>query len=111
MWAQLVAMAAGLWAMAAPGVIGYDDPARSIHHVIGPIVASLACVALWEIARGLRWANLLLGAALLAAPLVQPFETAAALNSFAVGATVGIASLIRGQVAGRYGGGWRALWQ
>lgn len=110
MWPQLAVLLAGLWTMASPDILGYDAPARTIHHVIGPTVASIACVALWEIARGLRWVNVMLGVAMILAPVVQPFATPAAIASIASGAVVAIASLVRTPIAGRYGGGWRALW-
>ena len=65
---HLLPALAGIWLMMSPAVLGYADPARANDRIIGPIVASLATIAMWEVSRPLRWVNVVLGAWLLVAP-------------------------------------------
>ena len=110
MWAQLLNAILGLWLMAAPGVLGYGGLAADNDHVIGPIIATCAIIALWEASRGMRWANLPLGLWLVAAPWIFNYlELAAILNSALAGALIASLSSVRGRIKGRYGGGWQAL--
>lgn len=111
MWAQLCCVLLGLWLMAAPYVLGYEEPASHSDHVLGPLIASIAAIAMWEITRGLRWVNLLLALGLIVAPWVFGFERAALVNSVIVGVAVAGLSLVRGRVSERFGGGWTVLWR
>ena len=45
-WARITSIVVGIWLMAAPAVLGNDDPARAVNLVIGPLAASAANVAL-----------------------------------------------------------------
>ena len=70
--------------------------ARANDRIIGPIVASLATIAMWEVARPLRWVNVILGAWLLIAPWVPVLAHPARWNSLATGALILICSLVKG---------------
>lgn len=107
--AQGVACAVGLWLMAAPDLLDYQGPARVNDLVVGPIAASVACVALWEVARPLRWVNVALGAWLALSPLILGSGGRAGANEAASGLVLGVMSLMGGGSARRYGGGWSAL--
>lgn len=109
-WAQLLSGALGLWLMAAPAVLGYGGPAADAHHVLGPMAASFALVAVWGHMRPLRWVNVFLGGALVVFPVVLSFSLAAAANSALVGLLLVGLGFIRGTVMEEYGGGWSALW-
>lgn len=109
MWPQLAAAAIGLLLMAAPGVLGYGDLPADLHHVIGPLVASVGIVAASPVLRGLRWVNLLLGMVLVALTAAVPMPAAAGLTSFASGAALLVLSPWRGRIPTSYGGGWRAV--
>ena len=111
MWAQLINMLLGLWLMVAPSVLGYGDPARNSDHVVGPIIASFAAVAIWEVTRGLRWLNLLAALWLIVAPWVFQFESTATINSMLVGVVVAGLSLAGGRTTEQFGGGWSMLWR
>jgi hypothetical protein len=90
--------------MAAPGVLGYGDPARSNDRVMGPLVANMAFIAVWEVLRGLRRASLALGAWLLLAPWVLGYAgVAETANSVGAGILVLALASVRGRVSGRYG--------
>ena len=109
MWAQLASCLLGVWLMAAPAVLGYGDPARTSDHIVGPLAASFAFVAVWQVTRSLRWANLPLGAWLLVAPWVLGYELVPLLNSSAVGLLLMGLACVRGKVTQRFGGGWASL--
>jgi hypothetical protein len=111
MWPQLLNTALGLWLMAAPAVLGYGRPASTNDYIIGPLVATFACIAIWEATRPVRWINLPLGLWLIAAPLLLDTSQAGALNSVLCGIAIAVCSCLGGVVRRRFGGGWTALWR
>lgn len=111
MWPHFLSMLLGLWLMASPYVLGYDEPANQSDWIAGPIVASIAAVAMWEVTRGLRWLNVLLALWLVAAPWLFRFEMTPLVNSMVVGAALAVLSLIPTQPTEQVGGGWRMLWR
>ncbi len=111
MWAQLVSAGLGLWLLAAPGVLGYGGGAGRNDRIVGPVIASVALIALWEVMRPVRWANLPLGLWLVVAPWIVGYHGAARPLSVLVGAIVAACALAPGTYRpGRFGGGWAALW-
>jgi hypothetical protein len=111
MTAQYLVAVLGIWMMAAPAVLGYAGTAEAIARTAGPIVATLAVVAISECTRDVRLANIPIGVFLISAPLFVAQPPDAAVNGVAVGAAVVILSRVRGHVRMRFAGGWRALWQ
>ena len=95
--------------MAAPAILDYGDPARRNDYIVGPVAASLAVVAIWEVTRPVRWANAGLGLWLVAAPWLLGYDPVAAVNSTATGLLLTALSLVRGQIEQRFGGGWTAV--
>jgi hypothetical protein len=109
MWARIASVVLGIWLVSAPAVLGYAGPAATNDRIVGPLVASLAFIAIWEVARPLRRVHLVLGAWLLIAPLALGYGLAPALNSVVVGLLVILLSFVRGRVEQRFGGGWSSL--
>ncbi len=109
MIAQLLAVATGLWLMAAPAVIGYGAPAATIDRLLGPLAATIGAVAVCQSMRIVRLWNLPLGVALLAAPLLLVYPAPAALNDFFCGCMLIVCSRIQGRLTHRFGGGWASL--
>lgn len=109
MIAQAVAAAIGLWVMVSPAVLDSGDGASTSAWIVGPVVVSIAYVAAWSIARGLRYANAPLGAWLAVSPLVLGFGGVSALSAVASGLAVLALAVIPSRVDARYGGGWREL--
>ena len=110
-WPQVANTLLGLWLMAAPGVLGYDEPAATNDYISGPIVASLAFIAVWDTTRFLGRANLVIAAWLVVAPAVLGYGTTEAFNSLVVGLLIALMAAIGGSVAASYGGGWPVLWR
>lgn len=110
MWARLLAVATGIWLMAAPAVLGYvDEPAANSDRIAGPIGGSLAFIAIWGVCRPLRAATVPVGFWLVVAPWFLGFPGDATLSSVLSGLVFLGTSLVRGEVSDRTGGGWSAL--
>jgi hypothetical protein len=107
--AQVVSALLGIWLMAAPDIVGYGGPARLNDRVVGPLAASFAFIAVWQVTRPLRWLNLALGAWLLLAPWALGYELAPRLNSLVVGLVLVVLAAVSGKVQQRFGGGWASL--
>jgi hypothetical protein len=111
MWAQVISSALGLWLMLSPSMLGYSGMPAVSHYTIGPLVGTMAFIAMWEVLRGLRWINVALGVWLVISPLIFEHPTAALVNTLVVGlAIIGLASVGR-PPSREYGGGWRMLWK
>lgn len=111
MWARLINFAIGIWLMAAPAVLHSPRGAEINDRIVGPLAASAACIALWEITRPCRRANLVFGAWLAISPLFVPSSGADVLNSILCGVALAGFSFVAGRIRKRYGGGWKALWR
>jgi hypothetical protein len=111
MFVQLAVCALGVLLTASPALFGYGGPAATRQQVVGPVLASLACIAASEVTRPLRFANVVLGLWLLAAPWILAAPTPALIIASAVGALAIVLSTLGGAVEHRYGGGWSALWR
>jgi hypothetical protein len=77
--------------------------------VVGPVVASLATVAIWRVADGLRWVVGTAGAWLVLAVVLVPHPPGALVNGVAVGIALAASSLVRGHTGRGLGGGWAAV--
>lgn len=110
MGARLVAVATGVWLMFSPAAFDYVDtvPGAS-DRIAGPVAAALSFVAIWSVARALRWAMLPIGLYLIMAPWLLGFPTDAAVSNLAAGVIFVVTAFVRGGVAERYGGGWISL--
>jgi hypothetical protein len=97
--------------MAAPAVLGYSGAAATNDRIVGPLVASIAIVTVWEVLRPMRRLNTAFGAWLILAPWLLGFPLPATLNSLLAGVSLIALSLIRGKRKQCYGGGWSALWK
>jgi hypothetical protein len=111
MMSQLLIVLLGLWLMASPDVLHYDDPARTLGHIVGPLIVSVALIAVSEVTRPVRWVNVLFGVGLIAASWMPANEPAARWNGVVIGALVIALSVRRGPIKEQVGGGWRVLWR
>ena len=110
MIARLVAVAAGVWLMFAPAVLGYGGVAENNDRIFGPIGAAIAFVAIWEVVRALRWGTLPVGIWLVAAPLVLRYDdTGAIISSIAAGLVMAASTFFGANVSASFGGGWRSV--
>jgi hypothetical protein len=109
MWPRLINAAIGIWLLGAPNALDYGGAQATNDRIVGPIAATVALVAIWDVTRSLRWVNVLLGAWLLLAPWLLAAGTSPTLNSMICGALLVACALQPGPAGARIGGGWRAV--
>jgi hypothetical protein len=96
---------------AARAPLGSGGGAAPHDRVAGPLAAALAAVAVAEVTRPVRRANVAVGVWLLVAPWALAYASGAAtFNSLCVGALLIAFALVRGRVVNRFGGGWSVVW-
>src|SRR5690606_3726948 len=94
----------GLSLMFTRLTLGNDGGMANADHLLGALIVTTSVIALAEIARSLRWLNLLFAAALLVTPFVFGADTVATVTSIALGILLALLSLRRGAVGRRWGG-------
>lgn len=102
-WNLALSAAIGLWLLFTRLTLGAAGTMANADHVIGSLVLTVVSLAAAEVARPLRYLNVSLGVALLAAPFIVEASTASTINSLACGAALIALSLRRGPIRERYG--------
>jgi len=103
-WNLLAATLLGFWLMASPAVFDVTGFAADSDHLVGPLVAVIAVIAMAEPVRLLRYGNVLTGLWLIAAPwFLTGATTGSAINDAIAGIIVIALSIPRGAVHQRYG--------
>jgi hypothetical protein len=82
---------------------GVEGNLAHAHHVIGSLALTVVSIAAAEVARPVRWLNLLLGAGLIASPFLFAGDMTALLVSVGAGAALMGLSLRRGPIHSHYG--------
>jgi hypothetical protein len=108
---QFVNVVLGLWVTVAPAVLNYGRPASTSDFIAGPLVASFACIALWEAVRPVRWVNAPLGLWLVVSPWMLGHPPSAAASCVISGLAIVAMSCLGGRIQQRFGGGWSSLWR
>jgi hypothetical protein len=110
MWAVITNTILGVWVMISPTLLEYDKKAANNNYIVGPIEITFAIIAIWEVNRSARFFNIAAGAWLALSPLILGFSSQESiLNNAIAGVVIAGLSMIRGEIKGRYGGGWRSL--
>lgn len=111
MWAQIINIVIGLFLMFAPSLWSFDKAASDHYYIVGPLIITNAIIALWEFNRGMRWANVLIGAWLIVSPFALGSKGSEATIAITSAILLILFSLFKGSVQHRYGGGWSSLFQ
>jgi len=110
MWAAIVNTVLGIWVMISPHILGYEKPLANNNYIVGPLEITFAIMAIWEVNRSARYFNVVAGVWLALSPFIINTDLFAAhLNNAVTGLLIAGLSLIRGEIKGRYAGGWRSL--
>jgi hypothetical protein len=110
-WNHLLVIALGVWLMAAPDVMQYEGTERIVDHIVGPLVVSMAIIAMAQVTRSVRWINVALGLWLMLAPVLLRYEPLhIGARSALIGGTILLLSLVKGPERSQTGGGWRRVW-
>lgn len=108
---HLLVTALGVWLMAAPDVMRYEGPERVTDYIIGPLVVSMAIIAMAEVTRSVRWVNVALGLGLMLAPVLMGYEPLhIGARSALIGGVILLLSFIDGPHREQLGGGWPRVW-
>ena len=110
MRARIASVVLALWLIVSPAVLGFGDPARTATRVIGPLALLIAVLAIRDVTRPARWANIASGVALLFAPWLLSYGAwAPILNSLIAGVLLIGFAQVHGKPRHATGGGWSAL--
>jgi hypothetical protein len=107
-WNLGLAALIGLSLLFTRVTLGVDGALANAHHVIGSLVLTVVSIAAAEVARPVRYLNIPLGAALMAAPFMFAASTSAGVISMVLGAALIVLSIRRGRIRERYGN-WNRL--
>ena len=103
-WTMMASTAIGVTLMFTRVVFDTSGMAADSDHVIGSLVVTFSIMALSEVGRPLRFANIPLGAWLIAAPiLLTGYSSVAAAASVIWGVLLILLALPRGPIESRYG--------
>lgn len=67
-WTLLASAALGLWLMFTRLSLGTHPPLADSDHLMGALIVTVAVIAMAEVARALRFVNIIFGLWLIAAP-------------------------------------------
>ncbi len=103
-WGLIASSVIGVWLMFTRLAFGSSGAMANSDHLMGALIVTVAVMAFAEVARPLRFINIVFGAWLIVAPwlLGGVGNTWAVVNSIACGALIILLSLPRGPVKYRY---------
>lgn len=102
-WTLGICLALGVSLMLTRLTVGADGAAANADHLIGALVVTVTVIALAEVTRAVRFLNIVLGLALVAAPFVYGADTLAAGYTIAAGLAIAVFSIPRGPIRNCYG--------
>lgn len=106
-WTHAACCLAGAWLMFSRLVLGTGGITANNNHLVGALIITIAVCAMAEVARPLRFLNLLLGLWLIAAPwLLTGSDASSVWNDVAIGIAVVGLSLRRGTRSKEHYGSW-----
>lgn len=108
-WTLLLSCAIGAWLMFTRLIFGTSGAMADSDHLTGALIITVAVIAMAEVARPLRFVNVLFGLWLIAAPwLLEGASAVAVVGGVLAGIAVILLSLPRGPIRHGYAG-WNAF--
>jgi nucleoside-diphosphate-sugar epimerase len=108
-WNLTLSALIGLSLLLTQITLGADGGLANAHHLIGSLVLTVVSIAAAEVARPVRFMNILLGAALAIVPFVYETDLVSTIVSTVSGVSLIALSFRRGPVRERYGDWSRVL--
>lgn len=108
-WTLLASVALGIWMMFTRLLFDTEGVMANSDHLVGSLVVTVAIIAMAEVARPLRFVNMLFGLWLMAGPWILSGSSADTWNGLVVGATLIALSLPNGRVGREHYGAWDNL--
>lgn len=106
---QGVAFAIAVGVMGAPDALGLSESVADAFHILGPIAASIAGMAVADVLRGVRRAHLVVGPAIALAPVLLGGEMTAIAVGIVAGGALTLLAFPGPPERGKFGGGWAML--
>lgn len=109
-WTLVASAFIGVWLMFSRASLGSVPPIADSDHLVGALVVTVAIIAMAEVARPLRFLNVLFGIWLIAAPWLLPGSNVIGdVGGVVVGLTLIALSLPRGRRSPEHYGSWDRL--
>jgi uncharacterized membrane protein len=109
-WPLLVTTLLGVWLMFTRLAFGTEPPMADSDHLVGSLAVTISIIAMAEVARPLRFLNVLAGVWLIAAPwLLEGSSMVANIAGTLVGLAIIVLSLPRGVRSAHHYGKWDRL--
>jgi nucleoside-diphosphate-sugar epimerase/uncharacterized membrane protein len=106
-WTLGASCLVGAWLMLSRAIFGTANAIANSDHLVGALIITVAVCAMAEVARPLRFINVLFGIWVIAAPwLLQGADAAASSNDLIAGLLVIALGLPRGRRSAEHYGGW-----
>lgn len=103
-WSLGLSTAVGLWFIASSSILGFENRAMDAHVIAGALVIVISILAMSEVLRIARFANIVVGALLAALVwLLDGAPPAGAITTTLFGLLLIVLSLPRGSIRQRYG--------
>src|SRR5690606_571310 len=102
-WTLAVSMAIGVWLMLTRLTLGMEANMANAEHLVGSLVLTVSVTAWAEVARAVRFLNVPLGLALIAAPFLFDAPYPEAVLDMLLGVALIVLSLPRGRIRQSYG--------
>lgn len=110
MWAQILNILNGVCLMIFPWAFKLEKLPSDNLHIVGPVIAMFAIIALTECTRNVRWLNIPLGSWLVISPIFISYNSIiVGICVVLIGVLVVVFSLVKGKIKHRFEGGWRGL--
>lgn len=109
MIAQIINTLVGLWLMVVPSVIVLPDTVKAVCFVLGPLIASVGYIAIWDPMRLVRWVNVVLGLVLFSSLFWESMSAQAMWHLGVISVVIVLMACQRGRQRYSYAGGWTML--
>ena len=108
--ASVLSMIVGIGLTALPHAMGFAGALQLSDHIVGPIIASFACIAICQTTQAMRWLNVPLGLWVILSPFLFASDGVLLIH-VAIGLAIVVFSMITGPERHHLGGGWTSLWR
>ena len=103
-WNLFLITGIGVWIMSAPAVLGYSGTLADSSHITGALVVTFAIISMSEVARPVRFINILFGLWIIAAPFIFKTDGNTAMwNGIICGVALILLSFPKGRIEDRRG--------
>jgi hypothetical protein len=110
MWPRFINILIGVWLMAAPSILNYPRADANNLYIFGPVIATIAAIAIAESVRDVRLVNFFLGIWIALSPwIIGPVDQTVVVNNIISGLAVSSFSIFKGKIRDSFAGGWTGL--